>query len=590
MSTAPTPLAEPPAAPPARGGRLLRRAGIGVGSVVAAGAVVWVAAYAFAADRVPRGTTVAGVAVGGLTEDEAAQRLEAELGDRADRDLAVSVGDHTTQVSPQDAGIGVDYAASAAAAGARKSWGPGWLWNFATGGGEVAPVVDVDEDVLSAFLSELGDQVRTDPAEGAIRFKPKGLKITEPAVGTELDAAGARDELMAAYLDEDDPSAALPLATVHPDIDAEDVAAARSEFAEPAVSGPVTFRFGEARVTLKPKQYVRALRLVAEDGELVPELRTKALAKQLSGLVSGDGAEPVDAAIKLLAGKPRVIPAKPGVTFDQSDVDAAFLDLVTRPEGERAMDVPSDVMEPAFTTEDAEALAIREEISSFTTYYPYAEYRNVNIGRAAELVDGTIIGPGETFSLNGTVGERTAENGFTTGFIISNGIFAEDLGGGVSQMATTTFNAAFFGGMTDVQHKPHSFYIDRYPVGREATVAWPTVDLQWRNDTPYGVLVHAHVTPGTAAEQGVVTVRLFSTKHWDITTKTGERYKFTSPATRTLDTPECYPNSGYGGFDINVWRYWRLAGTDELERTERMHTTYIPSDTVICKPPGSIPG
>jgi vancomycin resistance protein YoaR len=155
-------------------------------------------------------------------------------------------------------------------------------------------------------------------------------------------------------------------------------------------------------------------------------------------------------------------------------------------------------------------------------------------------------------------------------------------------MATTTFNAAFFGGMTDVEHKPHSFYIDRYPVGREATVAWPTVDLQWRNDTPYGVLVHAHVTPGTASEQGVVTVRLFSTKYWDITTKTGERYKFTSPATRTLDTEDCYPNTGYGGFDINVWRYWRRAGSDELERTEKMHTTYTPSDTVICKPPGSL--
>ncbi len=140
--------------------------------------------------------------------------------------------------------------------------------------------------------------------------------------------------------------------------------------------------------------------------------------------------------------------------------------------------------------------------------------------------------------------------------------------------------------MTDVEHKPHSFYIDRYPVGREATVAWPTVDLQWRNDTPYGVLVHAHVTPSTPSAQGVVTVRLFSTKYWDITTKTGERYNFTSPATRTLDTPDCYPNTGYGGFDINIWRYWRRAGSDELERTEKMHTTYIPSDTVICKPPG----
>jgi vancomycin resistance protein YoaR len=571
------------------GRRRFRLIAIILAALLAAAALAWVAAYLVAGDKVPRGTTVAGVAVGGLSEDDAAQRLEEELGDRHDRVLEVTVGDSTSEVSPEEAGISIDYAASAAEAGARKSWSPAWLWRYATGGDEVAPVVDVDQDALAAYLSELSDDVREEPVEGAIRFKAKGVQVTDPVVGTELDTDGAREALVAAYLDEDDASAELPLVESAPDIDASDIEKARTEFADPAMSGPVTLRFGESAVTLKPGQYVRALRLVPEDGELVPQLRPKALAQQLSGLVSGDGAEPVDAQIRLVQGKPRVIPAKPGVSFDQAEVDAAFLELVTRPDGERVMDVPAEVVEPAFTTKDAKALAIKEEVSSFTTYFPYAEYRNINIGRAAELVNGTIVKPGEMFSLNGTVGERTAENGFVKGFVISNGIFKEDFGGGVSQMATTTFNAAFFGGMTDIEHKPHSFYIDRYPVGREATVAWPTVDLQWRNDTPYGVLVNAHVTPSTGSSQGVVTVRLFSTKYWDITTKTGERYNFTSPATRTLDTPDCYPNSGYGGFDIDIWRYWRRAGSDELERTEKMHTTYTPSDTVICKPPGSLP-
>ncbi len=548
-----------------------RRVALAVGALVAAGVVVGGVLVATASDDIPDGTTVSGVAVGGLSEAEAVDRLETALADRADRALDVTFQGRSDSVDPSDLGLAIDYAASAAAA---------------RDGGSLDAVVDVDEDAVAAYVGALPT---TEPVDGAVRFKPKGIKVTDPVLGTAADGEAARAAFVAAYLDATDPSVDLPATETSPDIDSDDVERAVREFAEPALSGPVTLSFGDNGVTLSPKQYVRALRLVADGGELVPTLRPKALAKQLSGLVAGDGAAPVDAQVKLLAGKPRVVPAKPGVTFDQSDVDAAFLDLVTRPEGERSMDVPAEVVQPAFTTEDAEALAIKEEISSFTTYYPYAEYRNVNIGRAAELVDGTVVKPGETFSLNGTVGERTAENGFTTGFIISNGIFAEDLGGGVSQMATTTFNAAFFGGMTDVQHKPHSFYIDRYPIGREATVAWPTVDLQWRNDTPYGVLVHAHVTPGTASEQGVVTVRLFSTKHWDITTKTGERYAFTSPATRTLDTPECYPNSGYGGFDINVWRYWRRAGSTELVRTEKMHTTYTPSDTVICKPPGSIP-
>ena len=111
-------------------------------------------------------------------------------------------------------------------------------------------------------------------------------------------------------------------------------------------------------------------------------------------------------------------------------------------------------------------------------------------------------------------------------------------------MATTTFNAAFFAGLEDVEHKPHSFYIDRYPVGREATVAWPTVDLRFRNDTPYGVLISARLTPSTPSSSGALTVSMYSTKYWDITATTGERYNFTQPETRTLRTEDCYPNDG----------------------------------------------
>ena len=143
----------------------------------------------------------------------------------------------------------------------------------------------------------------------------------------------------------------------------------------------------------------------------------------------------------------------------------------------------------------------------------------------------------------------------------------------------------FFAGLKDVEHKPHSFYIDRYPVGREATVAWGAVDLRFENDTPYGVLVEARVTPATSSSQGVVTVSMWSTKYWDITSRTGERFNLTKPATRTLTTEDCYPNTGYGGFDINVWRYFRRPGSESLVRTEKFFTRYIPSDTVICKKP-----
>ena len=541
----------------------------------------YAAAYVVAGDKVPRGTTVAGVAIGGRTGAAAERVLETALDRRLRAPITVSVDDHESTLTPAEAGIGVDYAASVAGAGGEQSWDPSRLWDYYTGGNDLDAVVTVDPTAMAAALASLGDD--RPAVDGTVAFDGADIRTTAPRTGLALDPDEAQTAIAEAFLAEL-PSIELTRRPIQPDIDASDVQQALDDFANPAMSGLVTLVFGRSRVRLQPRDYGKALAMRPEDGELVPELDEKRLARLVDGAISDHGA-PVDASVKLVNGKPKVIPAKPGVSYDPTDVGDAFLTLVARPSGKRQMKVKATVADADFTTKDARRLRITEKVSTFTTYYPYAEYRNINIGRAAELVNGTVLKPGDTFSLNGIVGERTRENGFTEGFIISNGIFAEDLGGGVSQMATTTFNAMFFAGLEDVEHKPHSFYIDRYPVGREATVAWGAVDLRFRNDTPYGVLVDAHVTPATSSTSGVVTVSMWSTKVWDITSSTSDRYNPTSPATRVLRTADCYPNTGYGGFDIDVTRHFRKHDKSALDHDEVFHTRYTPSDTVICKPP-----
>jgi hypothetical protein len=83
----------------------------------------------------------------------------------------------------------------------------------------------------------------------------------------------------------------------------------------------------------------------------------------------------------------------------------------------------------------------------------------------------------------------------------------------------------------------------------------------------------------------VVTVSMWSTKLWDVSTAASDRYNFTSPGTRTLKTENCVPNEGYGGFEIDVTRFWRNPGESEIVKQESNHTLYIPAPTVICKPP-----
>ncbi|WP_188113432.1 VanW family protein [Nocardioides humilatus] len=547
------------------------------------GGAGYAAAHQVAGDKVPLGTSVSGIDIGGLTRSEAISELREEFEARAAKPIHVKVaGGRSVDVRPDEIGVTIDYAGTVDAAGAEDSWRPDRQWDYFTGGDDVDALVHVDETLLSDQLADLTEGLGVPPKDGEVHFAKDGVSVVNPVAGEAVDPEAAQEAITAAFLEQDD-EVELTVTTAEPDIDDADIQQALDDFANPAMSASVTLVFGESDVHLQPRQYATALSMVPEDGVLVPQVDERRITRLVKDATTSG--KPVDARIELVDGKPKVIPAKPGVKFEPATVVAAFTDLLVAPEGEREGDVEATVREAAFSTADARALGIKKKVSEFVTYFPYAEYRNVNIGRAAELIDGTVLKPGEVFSLNDTVGERTAENGFTIGYIISNGVLVKDYGGGVSQMATTTFNAMFFAGLEDIEHKPHSFFIDRYPEGREATVAWPTVDLSFRNDTDYGVLIHADVQPGSYSAQGVVTVQMFSTKVWDIESETSGRYNYRAPATRHLQTPDCEPFTGYSGFDVDVARIFRVHGEDEVDHTEEFHTSYTAADSVVCGPP-----
>ena len=164
----------------------------------------------------------------------------------------------------------------------------------------------------------------------------------------------------------------------------------------------------------------------------------------------------------------------------------------------------------------AESMKITELVGEFTTNYVPNQSRVLNIMRIAELTQGVVIEPGETFSVNEYVGVRTRANGFVDAGVIVNGVFQTSVGGGISQYATTLFNAAFFAGLDFGEYQSHSIYISRYPYGREATVSYPHPDLQIINNTPYGVLLWPTTTHDS------ITVKLFSTR-WVEGEQTGQR-------------------------------------------------------------------
>ena len=163
----------------------------------------------------------------------------------------------------------------------------------------------------------------------------------------------------------------------------------------------------------------------------------------------------------------------------------------------------------------AESLGIQENVGSFTTSYTPGQSRVTNIRLIAELTQGVILQPGETFSLNEHVGRRTTDKGFVPAGTIVNGHLVDSVGGGISQFATTLFNAAFFGGLEFERYQAHSIYFSRYPYGREATISWPAPQLEITNPTPHAVLIWPTSTTNS------VTVDLYSTK-WAEVEQTGQ--------------------------------------------------------------------
>src|SRR6187397_3718302 len=137
---------------------------------------------------------------------------------------------------------------------------------------------------------------------------------------------------------------------------------------------------------------------------------------------------------------------------------------------------------------------IRGLVASYQTFYGGEPNRIHNVQLVSHLVDKHVIAPGETFSFNGTTGARTEDKGFLEAPVIINGELKTGLGGGVCQVSTTVFNAAYEAGLPITDRTNHALYISHYPLGRDATVDYPNIDLKFVNDTGKWLLLRTFVS------------------------------------------------------------------------------------------------
>ena len=583
------------------GRRTRRRLLIGGGALVGLLALLYVVDLLVSATDVPRGVTVAGVEIGGMNRLAAEDVLRGQLDPRVTRPVTLVAGSGpgaaTTAIDPRSAGLDLDVDATIDEAGEQPLNPVTRLASFFADR-DVAPVSKGNAVAVGQAIDRARPRLDRPSVEGTIRFEDGRAVPVPSAPGQVVDAAAAPAVVLEHWLDP--APVAVPVTAQPVSVTPQGLDAAMRDVAVPAVAAPA-YVIGTGRnATLSPTEIGSFLRFDPDGaGGLRPRVDVPAAQAVVEKDLASTEAEPKDASFAFTGAAATVVPAVVGRQIDYQKTVAGLVDALARPGGAapptytppppppggtpappppatgRAVNAVYTTTPPKVTTEALQAIGPATVIGEFQTN-GFAADSGQNIKRVAEQVDGATVKPGETFSLNGFTGPREAAQGYVEAGIIEDGVPDRGIGGGISQFSTTLYNATYFAGLDEVEHKEHSYYISRYPAGREATVFDGVIDLKFRNDGPTPILIRTLWTPSS------IKVQILGQKRYDVTSQTGPRTAPVPAGVRNLaDNPKCKPSKGVDGFTITDTRVLKDVKTGQT-RSEPRTVRYNPEPQITC--------
>jgi vancomycin resistance protein YoaR len=567
------------------------------------------------AGRVLPGTVVAGVDIGGRDEWSARRLLRPALEREQQRPIAVAVPGGRIVARPSELGLNLDVDTTVRAALARGRSGvaaPVVRLTAPVSTVTLAPRGRVDDAVLADWIADVATRIDREASIGGLDVDGAARTVTVvgPQGGLRVDREASLVRVRAALLDPDVRRVDLVTEVTLPPTtraDLEDLAVR----VRAALSAPILLEHEGRRLTVDPEvlaQLVTVGTTVTPDGSaphlVIPGQRVQRLLGD-RGRAAFDRSA-VDAVILTPDEAPAqladlgstgfrpvpiessVVPGESQVTFVARRVARQLVDMVLA--GERRADADLLVVEPSLPTRRALEGRPTHLLGTFTTFHPAGTARTVNIRLLADLLDDVLVMPGEEFSVNMTSGPRRCEDGFVLAGTIIRGELVDTCGGGVSQFGTTLMNAAFFAGLPLEQWQAHSFYISRYPAGREATLSYPDLDVRFRNTTDGFVILRTSHTPDS------ITVSLYGIPAWgEVRAEHGERRAPTDPSETVRVAPDLRPGarrvvqSGGGGFTITVTRTLVPHDATDAATVERWTTVYRPQQRIVEVGPGTPP-
>jgi vancomycin resistance protein YoaR len=449
-------------------------------------------AFAGSQSELAPGTRVAGVDVGGLTKREAVAKLDSLFEQRSPHPVAFMAATSSYRFAANQLAVQPDWNAAVAAAG-RAGDGFGPVRGFRrlrarVFGAEVLPRLVVSNAALEYVLDKISADVDRQPRSARLVRHGLRIQVVPEQPGSRLDRDSAADTIVRTLGQLERPSGAvaLPVEMTTPPVTAE-LLAAPAERARLAISRPVVVKAAGRSFRIPRWRLAQLLSLPKGTGTQLA-IGGSAAATYFRTLTNTVGRPARDAEFAVSGDSVQVVPAKDGLELNVPQAARAILRAATRPTNRVARLTVARAV-PERSTAAALAMGIDRRMSSYKTYYSGTSDRITNLQLGVKALDGTLVAPGNTFSLNDAIGERTIERGFRSAPVIIGNEFAEEVGGGTSQVATTAFNAAWEAGLRITERHPHSLYISRYQLGRDATVYWPSLDLKFVNDTKKWVLV-----------------------------------------------------------------------------------------------------
>ncbi|HDP70261.1 MAG TPA: hypothetical protein ENN38_05595 [Actinobacteria bacterium] len=542
--------------------------------------------------RIHHGVEINNIPIGHLTPSEAEKKVSETLNSVLDKPVIIQYEDKKWELMPFEIETKINASKSIERAyevGRRGSFGYRLKIRFLSWFHSVdSPLIFyTNSKLLNKFIDDVAAEVDIDSQDASLKIDGIDVEVIKNQVGMKVKKTDLFSKIRDAVISFKNRTFDLPMTILPATITEEGIKKAQKDVVsmlksslflkysdllweiEPEKIGElVAFSKVEKSIEGKTKFFLEAT---------LDKKKTEAYIKELTKDI---GNEAQDAKFEVSGAKVKIIPSIDGSEIDTA---AAFRETekVIKNNFPREVILKTRTVAPDLTTEEAQAMGIKERVSVFTTRYSPSNIPRVNnIHLLAKALEGVMVAPGEVFSFNEAVGPRTAKKGYMEAPTIVNGELVSTVGGGVCQVGTTIFNTAFFGGYPIVKRSNHSFYISKYPTGRDATVSYGGADFKFRNDTSAHILIKTYYTSSS------VSVSFYSTDFGvKVSYKTSQFTNAKPYSIEYVDDPtllvgeQVVEEQGINGFDVTVYR--TITRNGEIIKKDKFFSHYKPKKSVV---------